>query len=185
VASINRVLVHATPTGRRASPGGRQVTTSAVLGLVGGVLILVGLIGGGFSFSGTVMPTVGKAVRIPCFIVGSILVVYAIFLALVEGTSGVPTGQDGGASTSATPSPRHGTVQGGNPYVYRFPSLSAPKIGVLTNGADVTIQCTTQGDMVTVGTLSSSLWDRIGEGYLPDVVVYTGTDQAVMPTCTG
>jgi hypothetical protein len=172
------------------------MTTSAVLGLVGGLLILIGLVGGGFSFSGTTMPTVSKVVRIPCFVIGGVLVFAAIALAFRESPG--PNVIDGGGTPTRAPSTPTGApsapttsvgiVQaagGGVAYVYQFPALAASKVGALVNGAKVVIQCTSQGDTVTRSDgVSSSLWDRIGEGYIPDVNVYTGTDQPTMPSCS-
>lgn len=162
------------------------MATSTVLGLVGGVLILVGLIGGGFSFSGTMMPAVGKVVRIPCFIIGGILVISAITLAFREN----PLSSNQQASASASDSAvavAAGIVQvasGGDAYIYEFPSTGAPTVGQLTNGAGVTILCTVQGTTVQRSDgVTSSLWDRIDQGYIPDVNVYTGTDQPVTPGC--
>jgi hypothetical protein len=129
------------------------MTTSFVLALAGALLILVGLIGGGFSFSGSMMPVVGKAIRIPCFIVGIVLVFYAIFLALAENKVFTSTTDSGGSDQSAVspgaPSPKQATVQvagGGIAYIYQLPSLVASPVGALTNGATVTILCTVQGD---------------------------------------
>ena len=58
-----------------------------VLGIAGAILILAGLIGGGFTFSGSYMPNfsvpkVGNWVRLPCFSVGVALVVLAMVLGL-------------------------------------------------------------------------------------------------------
>ena len=81
------------------------------------------------------------------------------------------------------PSAFFGTVQvpAGltNVYVHSDPSLDASVVATLNNGATVEIQCTTQGEAV----LGSSLWDWIGTGYVPDVDIYTGTNQPTMPTC--
>lgn len=54
-----------------------------VLGIVGTILILVGLVGGSFTVSGSVMPRVkmpkvGNRVRFPCFSVGALMVLTAI-----------------------------------------------------------------------------------------------------------
>jgi hypothetical protein len=163
------------------------MTTSAVLGLAGGLLILIGLVGGGFSFSGATIPAVGKVVRIPCFIIGSALVFSAIALEFhgypgpdVAGGGKTPTGAPL-VPTGASPKPTEavGFVYAGAGkivYVYQFPSLVTLKIGQLADGVKVVIQCTFQGDTVMRSDgISSSLWDRIAEGYIPDVYVNTGT----------
>jgi hypothetical protein len=163
------------------------MTTSTVLGLVGGLLLLVALIGGGFSFSGTMMPTVSRAVRIPCFIIGCILVFSAIVLALREHPDPVSDGGGSPQTAPGAPATFVGVVQfaGGEfAYVYQLPSLSAPRIGALMNGTNVTILCTTQGSAVLRSDgMISSLWDRIDQGYIPDVNVYTGTDQPTVRNC--
>jgi hypothetical protein len=163
------------------------MTTSFVLALTGALLILVGLIGGGFSFSGSMMPVVGKVVRIPCFIVGVILIAYAIALALYENNAVNNNGSTQGPAGSVALQPKQGVVQfggGGIAYIYQFPSLAASPVGALRDGTIISILCTTQGDTVTrIDGVSSSLWDRIDQGYMPDVNVFTNTNQAIMPNC--
>jgi hypothetical protein len=66
---------------------------------------------------------------------------------------------------------------------------SAPVVASLPHGYQVQILCTAQGASVTRSDgVTSSLWDgvSIGEGvggFVPDVYVYTGTEQPVMPNC--
>src|SRR5437868_4750870 len=54
----------------------------AALGIAGVILILVGLVGGGFTISTTAMPKVGNWVRVPCFGVAAVLVLAAVGFAL-------------------------------------------------------------------------------------------------------
>ena len=76
------------------------------------------------------------------------------------------------------------TTPGYRAKVFLTPSLRAPAQGSLTNGASVSIECTVEGDVVTFGGNSSSLWNRISShGYLPDVHVNTGSAQPTMPKC--
>lgn len=85
--------------------------------------------------------------------------------------------------------PRHssGVVMTSPGYVakvFSVPSVQASVQGTLANGATVSIKCTVEGDVATFGGKSSSLWNSIlPSGYLPDVEVNTGSEQATMPKC--
>ena len=80
-----------------------------VLGIVGAVLILVGLVGGGFTLSGSFMPGVGMPkvgnwVRLPCFSVGILLVLVAIGLGFGNNPNTPnPSQAPVAATTPATP----------------------------------------------------------------------------------
>src|SRR5690606_34481856 len=63
------------------------------------------------------------------------------------------------------------------------PSTSASIVGTVANGAKVTITCQKQGTSVTGTYGTSKLWDYIGNGYIADAYVYTGSDGQVAPTC--
>lgn len=187
-----------------------------VLGIVGAVLILVGLVGGNFTISGSFMPKVGMPkvgnwVRLPCFSVGAVLVVVAIGLGVVynpiqssaaEKKSAPPTATTSAtpaaSPTSPSPSPSPsdtsnelatGTIvapQGYSAvYVYKQPSLSSSTVAEVADGATISILCTAQGDVVTNSDTgqSSSLWDGTSDGFIADVYVDTGTDQATMGSC--
>jgi SH3 domain-containing protein len=68
--------------------------------------------------------------------------------------------------------------------VFAEPSLSSTVVTTLPKGTKVEVLCTAQGDTVASDSGAvSSLWDKTQYGYLPDVNVYTGTDQAVAPSC--
>ena len=68
--------------------------------------------------------------------------------------------------------------------VFSIPSTLATVQRTLPNGANVSIECTVEGDVASFGGKSSSLWNRIvPSGYLPDVEVYTGSEQPTMPKC--
>ena len=173
------------------------------LGIAGVILILVGLVGGGFTISTTAMPKVGNWVRVPCFGVGVVLVVAAVALGfdpnsaappsppqptnpapvvtVVTPASPSPTGnsQEIATGTIYAP-PEYSTI-----YVYSQPSQSSSVVASVADGITIGILCTAQGDVVTNGDTgqSSSLWDGTSEGFIPDVYVDTGTDQATMANC--
>ncbi|WP_030785603.1 SH3 domain-containing protein [Streptomyces sp. NRRL S-920] len=64
------------------------------------------------------------------------------------------------------------------------PGSSYRKVGRLSAGARVTIQCQKPGETVTGPTGTSKLWDRIGSGrYISDTYVRTGSDGYVAPHC--
>ena len=210
-----------------------------VLGIVGAILILVGLVGGNFTVSGSIMPKiampkVGNWVRLPCFSVGAVLVVVAIGMGAVYNPipssaaekkpptptptatiSATPTSPSPSPSQSASQSASQGPSQGpsrsasqsasqsDNPspeyatgivvapqgdsavYVYEQPSGSSTEVAEVADGATISILCTAQGDVVTNSDSgqTSSLWDGTSDGFIPDVYVDTGTNQATMGSC--
>ena len=176
----------------------------AALGIVGVILILVGLVGGGFTISTTAMPKVGNWVRLPCFGVGVVLVLAAVGLGFNNSDSLNPPNppQSPGpvvpvtAAAPTSPPPTDssheiatGTVyapQGYSTiYVYSQPSPSSSVVASVADGTTIGILCTAQGDVVTNQDTgqSSSLWDGTSEGYIPDAYVDTGTNQATMTNC--
>lgn len=166
-----------------------MVTLSVVLGLAGALLVISALVGGGFTFSGSVMPTVGKAVRIPCFLVGAFLVLSAIGLATYEVSPPPGTRPSSNQSvdevdsrTRSDPTPAIGTVAQ-DAYVFELPSLGSTTVGVLGVGEQVQIYCTAEGDTVTGQLGTSAIWDFVGSGFVPDAVVDTGSNSAVAPPC--
>ena len=185
-----------------------------VLGIVGAILILVGLVGGGFTLSGSFMPgmgmpKVGNWVRLPCFGIGALLVLVSIGLGFgsnpytpsqpqsSSAAATIPSAPaDTASATPANPSPADtasalatGVIvapQGYNAVpVYNQPSLSSSVAAEVADGTTVDILCTAQGDVVTNpdSGQSSSLWDGTNDGFIPDVYVDTGTDQATMSSC--
>ena len=74
----------------------------------------------------------------------------------------------------------------GRAYVYVAPYTASPVIAMLLNGEPVYITCTTRGEAVSSAVTGavSDLWDytTLG-GYIPDVVVGTGTTEPVKPAC--
>jgi hypothetical protein len=182
-----------------------------VLGIVGAVLILVGLVGGGFTLSGSFMPGVGMPkvgnwVRLPCFGVGVLLVVLAIGLGYNSGTpsqasspaaaTSSATPPDTASATPASPSPTDtsnvvvtGVVRApqgySTIYAHAQPYQSSSVVAQVADGTSIGILCTAQGDVVTNSDngQSSSLWDGTRDGYIPDVYIDTGTNQATMGSC--
>jgi hypothetical protein len=173
------------------------------LGIAGVILILVGLVGGGFTISTTAMPKVGNWVRVPCFGVGVVLVVAAVALGFTPNSPNQLNPPQSPSSApvvpvaaSAGPSPTDnsqeiatGTIYAPSGYstiyVYSQPSQSSSVVASVADSVTVGILCTAQGDVVTNDDTgqSSSLWDGTSEGYIPDVFVDTGTDQATMTNC--
>ena len=70
--------------------------------------------------------------------------------------------------------------------VWSTPSLTGTILGALPTGTTVQILCTTLGEGVrrTDNGQASNLWDRISQGYVPDIFAYTGTNAATMPQCS-
>ena len=78
-----------------------------------------------------------------------------------------------------------GTVNtGGEPLAVRAEATTtATEVGTVADGAAVAISCQKHGASVTGTYGTSTLWDRIGAGYIPDAFVSTGSDGQVAPTC--
>jgi hypothetical protein len=62
-------------------------------------------------------------------------------------------------------------------------STSADAVGSVADGAQVTIMCQKRGESVTGTYGTSTLWDKIGEGFIADAYVSTGSDGQVAPNC--
>jgi hypothetical protein len=62
-------------------------------------------------------------------------------------------------------------------------STQSAAVGSVADGAMVTITCQKIGESVTGTYGTSTLWDKIGNGYVPDAFVSTGSDGQVAPTC--
>nr|BFE50146.1 hypothetical protein GCM10017745_35730 [Saccharothrix mutabilis subsp. capreolus] len=169
---------------------------AAILGLAGALLIVAALVGGGFTFSGSVVPRIGRMTRIPCFVVGSVLVIIAFALAVTELTSNTAPAADSPPTSTTTsettatavplpdsPIPLGEVVEA--VYIYEEPYLDAPIVGHLEPGAIIEILCTAYGESVTYAPagLTSNLWNGVTGGYVPDVVVYTGTNEPTAGSC--
>jgi hypothetical protein len=62
-------------------------------------------------------------------------------------------------------------------------SNASAVVGSVADGAQVTITCQKQGESVTGTFGTSTLWDKVGAGFVPDVFVSTGSDGQVAPNC--
>jgi hypothetical protein len=56
-------------------------------------------------------------------------------------------------------------------------------VGTVAHESTVTITCQKQGESVAGTYGTSTLWDKIGTGFVPDAFVSTGSDGQVAPTC--
>jgi len=72
---------------------------------------------------------------------------------------------------------------GGTLAMHAEATTTAAEVGTVADGATVTITCQKQGTSVTGTYGTSSLWDKVGAGYIPDAFVSTGSDGQVAPTC--
>jgi hypothetical protein len=62
-------------------------------------------------------------------------------------------------------------------------STSTAAVGSVADGTFVTISCQKHGQSVTGTFGTSTLWDDIGNGFVADAYVATGSDGQVAPTC--
>jgi hypothetical protein len=63
------------------------------------------------------------------------------------------------------------------------PSTTSTAVGSVADGATVSISCQKNGTSVTGTYGTTTLWDFIGNGYVSDAFVSTGSDGQVAPTC--
>lgn len=91
-----------------------------------------------------------------------------------EGSGGnpAPAGVTGTVNTSGIPL----TIR-------EDASTAAAAVGTVADGAKVTITCQKKGTSVTGTYGTTTLWDFIGNGYVSDAYVNTGSDGQVAPTC--
>jgi hypothetical protein len=86
----------------------------------------------------------------------------------------------GGGGGGAT-----GTVNTNNlPLTVRSgPGTGYSAVGSVADGAKVTISCQKYGSSVSGTYGTTTVWDFIGNGYISDAYVYTGSDGLVAPLC--
>jgi hypothetical protein len=179
---------------------------ATIFGAAGAMLVLVGLIGGGFTFSGSIMPKVGGVSRLLCFGVGGLLLLLSLGI-VVADQAGPPQEAAAGTPAPAPPAavppasvgdPPAAAVDshlgsiavpaGHTALVFEEPHTDAAVVTELDDGAVVEILCTVLGESVTspLTGKTSSLWNGTTDGgFIPDVLVDTGTDQPTMPNCSG
>ncbi len=63
------------------------------------------------------------------------------------------------------------------------PGTGYAAIGSVANGTHVTIRCQKRGQSITGTYGTTTLWDDIGNGFVSDAYVHTGSDGQVAPTC--
>lgn len=174
-----------------------MVQLGIIIGFAGVLLIMAGLVGRGFRFSGSVLPPVGPAARVSCFVVGGVLLLLSLGLVFAD-VPGSSTASNRPpptitpqliSSTSTSPPAMQVTPAVGEVQVpvniYQSPYLDSTVVGHLEAGAIIEILCTARGDAVThvASGMTSNLWNGVSGGYVPDVVVYTGTNEATMGNC--
>ncbi|MBA3498791.1 MAG: M23 family metallopeptidase [Deltaproteobacteria bacterium] len=62
-------------------------------------------------------------------------------------------------------------------------SMASAAVGTVADAATVTITCQKNGESVTGTYGTTTLWNKIGTGFVPDAYVSTGSDGQVAPTC--
>jgi uncharacterized protein YraI len=85
-------------------------------------------------------------------------------------------GGGGGVSARVNTSGASLTVRAGT-------STSTAAIGAIADGTWVTIRCQKRGQTITGTYGTTSLWDDIGNGFVSDAYMLTGSDGQVAPTC--
>jgi hypothetical protein len=74
-------------------------------------------------------------------------------------------------------------TNGADLIVRASPNANAAEVGTVSDGQQISIKCQKQGSSVTGTYGTSKLWDFIGNGYVADAYVSTGSDGQVAPTC--
>ncbi len=100
-----------------------------------------------------------------------------------QNCGSAPSGGGGSTGGSGSGSGRVDTPSGTPLNLRAGPGTGYAAIGSLADGARVTITCQKVGQKVTGTFGSSTLWDRVGSGYVSDAYVYTGVDGRVAPNC--
>jgi hypothetical protein len=62
-------------------------------------------------------------------------------------------------------------------------STSTAAVGAIADGTWVTIRCQKRGQSISGTYGTTTLWDHIGNGYVSDAYMLTGSDGQVAPTC--
>jgi hypothetical protein len=77
----------------------------------------------------------------------------------------------------------HVNTGGGVLTVYADATTTSASVSSLMNGSTVTITCQKQGESISGTYGTSTLWDKVGVGFVSDAYVSTGSDGQVAPTC--
>jgi hypothetical protein len=76
------------------------------------------------------------------------------------------------------------TVGSGSAPVYSGPGSTNSALGSVAVGTTVSFHCFVAGQRVSGPYGTEDLWDALdGGGYIPDALVYTGSNSAVVPAC--
>ena len=76
------------------------------------------------------------------------------------------------------------TVGSGNVPVYSGPGSANSKTGFVPVGTTVSFHCFVAGQRVSGPYGTEDLWDALDSGgYVPDALIYTGSNSAVVPAC--
>jgi hypothetical protein len=89
----------------------------------------------------------------------------------------------GGSSGSASAVVGRVNTAGAPLTVRQGPGPSFAAVGSVFDGATIRITCQVRGASITGTYGTSTLWDFIGNGYVSDAYVSTGSDGQVAPTC--
>ncbi|MFJ9786429.1 hypothetical protein ACIRSS_43135 [Amycolatopsis sp. NPDC101161] len=104
----------------------------------------------------------------------------------VAGVAGIATAiAVVGASPAFAASGTVHTDSGAALTVRATPSTGGSAVGSIADGTAVTISCQTNGSTVDGKYGTSDIWDKVGNGYVSDAYVYTGSDGRVAPDCAG
>jgi hypothetical protein len=107
----------------------------------------------------------------------------AFFYGTKNYTSKNSCGGDGGGGGSTTAVIGKVNTSGAHLTVRSAPSTSAEAVDSVADGAEVKITCQKLGTSVTGTYGTTKLWDFIGNGYVSDAYVSTGSDGQVAKTC--
>ncbi len=111
----------------------------------------------------------------------AVRVVFNELPALYYGTKNY-TSQNGCGADAGSVVGRVNT-SGGELDIHADASTTAAVVGSVADGASVTITCQKHGASVAGTYGTSTLWDKVGPGFIPDAFVSTGSDGQVAPTC--
>jgi hypothetical protein len=169
-----------------------NLTLAIILGAAGAVLILVAAIGGGFTISVVSVPRVGVLPRLISFVLGGVLVFFALgwdALAMPSSPESPPppvAAPSSGPAPTAAPADAQGRPPAEVPVASDYTPVAAPIVapygstiylfddvstsaGIVTDmpaGQVVNVLCTMQGESVTseINGYTSSLWNGVSIG---------------------